>query len=340
MALSAAAGAQARFTVSIPVLVLDHQGQPIPGLDGDQFRLSDNGRPQRISGFSSTVQTVALAVVVDTGDRDAVGQAQRTAQLLAAMVMGDLGVAGVYIGGPNPHQVLAFTGDQDQVVKTLQHLELSPAAPQGASPLAEAAKQALLDLSHRPETETRALLLIAKDNGAGAAAAATLQTALAGAIPIFRVAPRRPQGASAPSNPDSVEAGGAGPGSQRDDQLPPGSAGRGTVASSGTDAANVDLTPVAGAAKGAAGAILTPHAGDYVYASGGLTLGAGSDADFDRKLVAVGADLRGIYWLSYQPDDLGMHERRHAVSVRVIRQPGQPAPDALAYRRGYWAPIK
>lgn len=341
MAVCAVAVAQSGFTVVIPVLVLDHQGQPIAGLDGDQFRLSDNGRLQRLTSFASAnTGTVTLALVVDTGDPDAVGQAQRSAGVITGMVVGDLGQTSVYIAGPDPHQVLGFTDDSIKVADVLLHLEHSPVAPQGTSPVAEATKQALLDLSHRPATETRAILIIAKDIGGGAAAEATLQTALAGAIPIFRISPKRPQGAAAPSNPDSVEAGGTGAGSQREQQLPQDANGRGTVASSGTDVASIDLTPAAGAAKDVAGAIVAPHAGDYVYASGGMALDAGSDADFDRKLASIGADLRGLYWLYYQPDDLAMHERRHAVTLRVFRQPGQVAPAKLAYRHGYWAPIK
>lgn len=327
------------FTITIPVLVLDHHGQPILQLDRDQFRLADNGRPQSITGFDRDPRPVSLAIVVDAGDRDAIAQLKRSAQLLVAMVMGDAGEASVFVSGPNPRQVLAFTHNQDQVVDALQHLEHAPVAPLGHGQVTEPANLALLDLANRPNTQVRAVLIVGKDAATSSAAASALRAdAALHDITIFRLSPHRPDHTEAPTNPDTAAVAGNGQGSQRAPQIPAAADGRGTPAQAPTDQANVNLTPVAGAAASLAGALTAPHRGDYVYASGGLTLAGGDDAEFDRQLTAIGADLRGFYFLVFHPDDLAAANRRHQVGVSVQPAIGAAAPASLSYRRTYWVP--
>ncbi|HVA62740.1 MAG TPA: hypothetical protein VNF74_03360 [Terriglobales bacterium] len=325
-----------RFAVEIPVLVLDHHGQPVLNLDRDQFRLRDDGLLQRVTAFDRAARPVSLAIVVDTTDRDALAQVKRSAELLTAMVMGAAGEASVYVSGPQPRQVLAFTHDQDKVASCLHHLKLSPTAPLGHGQVTEPASQAMLDLTHRPATNARAVLIIGKDAASGSPAAAALFTgALQQPIAIFRLAPQRPDGAAPYVNPDTVAERGSGPGSQRVPQMPAAAAGRGTPAQAPTDQASVDLMPLPRAALGLAAKVVAPHVRDYVFDSGGLTLAGGGDADFDRKLSSIGADLRSYYYLTYQPDDVPTAGPRHRVSVTVLPLAGGDPPGHLSYRRAY-----
>ncbi|MGH9394968.1 MAG: hypothetical protein ACRD1E_12415 [Terriglobales bacterium] len=338
----AAACAQApapAFTVEIPVLVLDHQGQPLLQLDQDRFRLSDNGRPQRITAFLADARPVALAIVVDTSDRDAIAQAHRAAELIAAMVVGDLGQASIYIAGPQPRRLLDSTRDHDRLADALRHLALTPAAPLGLGRVTEPANLALLDLTHLSDTNARAVLIIGNDAArSGPAAASLVAAAQDHAIAIFRIAPRRPDGAAAHVNPDTPSVAGAGPGSQRDPALLPGDARPGMPAANNTDRATVNLLPIPAAAARLAGDVLVPHRLDYVYDSGGLALSGDDNFQFDRNLSSIGADLRSLYRLYFHPDDLAVPARRHLISVAVLSGAGQPAPATLSYRRSYLGP--
>ncbi|HUX67782.1 MAG TPA: VWA domain-containing protein [Terriglobales bacterium] len=331
-----AAAPPPRFAVEIPVLVLDHHGQPVLNLDRDQFRLRDDGLPQRITTFDRAARPVSLAVVVDVTDRDAIAQVKRSALLLTAMVMGAAGEASVYVSGPNPRQVLPFTHDQDKVASVLQHLQLSPTPPLDHGQVTEPASQALLDLTHRPAADARAVLIIGKHAASRSPAATALFAgALQQPIAIFRLAPQRPDGAAPYLNPDLPSRRGTGQGSQRVPQLPVLAAGRGTSAQAPTDQATVNLLPLPKTALGLAAKVVAPHLRDYVYDSGGVTLQGGSDADFDRKLSSIGADLRSYYYLGYQPNDLATAGPRHRISVQVQPLDGGPSYGQLLFRRAY-----
>ncbi|HWG36785.1 MAG TPA: hypothetical protein VN690_03630 [Terriglobales bacterium] len=329
-----------QFTVEIPVLVLDHQGQPLLQLDQDRFRLSDNGRPQRISGFDAEAHPVSLALVVDTSDRDAIAQAHRAAELIASMVVGALGSASLYISGPKPRRVLDSTSDHVKIADALRHLAQTPAAPQGQGMITEPASLALLDLAHAPDSDARAVLIIGKDPArSGPAANALVEEAMKNAIAIFRVAPRRPDGTAAAVNPDSTAARGTGAGSQRDPNVLPAPERPGMpIANGNPDSAAVSLLPIPATAMRLAGDALEPHRLDYVYDSGGLTLSGGDNAEFDRDLSSVGADLRSFYRLYFHPDDLAAPSLRHAVSVSVLPAAGQPNAGSISYRRAYLGP--
>lgn len=322
----------AALTVTVPVLVLDKQGEPIPRLDEDSFRLTDNGRPQRLASFSASEQAVSLAIVVDTRDRDAVADAGRSAELMAGMVIGAAGEAAVYDNGPQPRQVLGFTRDQAKLTDALRHLQQSPQAPLGKGAITAPVSLALVALTHRPAANARAIIIIGAEADRGGDAAQALATmALEHDILIFRVAPvEKPK----PPNPVSVEARGTGQGSQRDPNVLPTGALPGRPGYKSTDQASVNLTPALGEGAHIAAAVLAPHRLDYVYDSGGVTLSAGDAATFDRELSSIGADLRGLYRLSYVPDD-ARQPGRHFINVSVQPLPGQPKVGRLAYRRGY-----
>ncbi|MGH9483195.1 MAG: hypothetical protein ACRD1L_14000, partial [Terriglobales bacterium] len=101
--------------VDVPVLVLDKQGQPLDSLNQSDFRLLDDGQPQELSGFDNQPRPLSLAIVVDTSDYDAIGQAKRSAELITSMVVGAMGVASVFIPGPEPKQLLPFTNDGNKL---------------------------------------------------------------------------------------------------------------------------------------------------------------------------------------------------------------------------------
>ncbi len=341
LALRGAAAGTPPLAIEVPVLVLDHQGQPVLQLNEDLFRLSDNGRQQRLVRFASAERPVSVALVVDTRDPAALRQAARSAQVVAAMLMGQGGAASVYAAGTQARLELPFTTDQALVLRTLRHLSAAPVPPLGASPVSDAARAALLALSHQPAGRAPAVVILAPQSARGESAAAGLMRQAAGqAVNIFWLTPG-PEPPAQP-NPDTVEARGVGQGSQRDPNLLPTGALPGRPGYKSTDVASVDLTPVAKAAIHLAAApvlaVAAPHAGDIAYATGGLAFSPGDNVSFDRQLSSIGADLRAVYRLYFEPSDLGAPGSRHVISVRVLPLPGVQTVGRISYRRSYRAP--
>ncbi|HUX66755.1 MAG TPA: VWA domain-containing protein [Terriglobales bacterium] len=303
--------------VEVPVLVLNKRGEPIDTLDKTNFNLYDDGRLQKISSFDNQPRPLSLAIVVDTSDYDAIDQAKRSAELITAMVIGAQGKASIFIPGPEPRQLLPFTGDTNKISDLLRHLAKSPTAPQGEGSITEPLNLAMLDLQHQPRQDTRAALVISRaSTKGGEQAQAIIDSGMSDAIPIFHISPNRPKNAPAHINPDSTAERGTGQGSQRVIAPPSPVDARGQPTST-AGMGNLDLAPIIGAVSGLAGKVLAPHHLDYVYNSGGVSYSAGNDSDFDQKLSRIGDDLRAIYHLYYTPNDLTRQAELHDIDVRL-----------------------
>lgn len=320
--------------VDVPVLVLDKRGQPLEMFSQGDFEVYDDGQLQHISFVDNQPRPVSLAIVVDTGDYDAIGQAKRSAQLLTTMVVGASGQASIFIPGPEPKQLIGFTGDGNVLANALTHLQKSPAAPQGQGSILEPLNLAILKLRAQPRQNTRAVLVISKSSDkSGVEAQALVESSMSDAIPIFHISPNRPKGQAAYVNPDSTDQGGTGVGSQRT-QAPPAPVNSRGMPTSGSGAANMDLAPIIGAVAGLPGKVFAPHHMDYVYDSGGVYYSAGNDNEFDQKLSLIGDELRAIYHLYYSPDDLGTVASLHQITVR-LNLPATSNVGSINYRRTY-----
>lgn len=322
--------------VEVPVLVLDKTGEPIDFLGQSDFSVYDNNRLQKLTSVDNAPRPVSLAIVVDTSDWDAIDQAHRSAQLITDMVVGAAGEASIYVPGPEPKQILPFTGDANKLSNALRHLTKTPVAPQGSGSIVEPLNLAMLDLRHQPRSHTRAALVISKDSArSGMGAEALMEGDMSDAMPIFRIAPNRPDNAQPHVNPDTPEQRGVGQGSQRVIAPPAPVDSRGQPTSS-AGTANLDLGPLFGAAASLGKAIVMPHHLDFVRASGGLTYDPGNDNQFDQKLSLIGDELRAIYHLYYSPNDLTPQPAVHEITVR-LDLPATSSVGDTTYRRTYVA---
>lgn len=320
--------------VDVPVLVLDKKGQPLETLSQSDFSVFDDGQKQEITGFDSTPRPLSLAIVVDTSDYDAIGQAKRSAELITAMVVGAAGTASIFTPGPEPRQLLTFTQDGNKLSDALRHLSKSPAAPQGQGSIVEPINLAVLKLRAQPKADTRAVLVISKSSSkSGVGAEALVESSMSDAIPIFHISPNRPAGQDAYVNPDSTAQRGTGQGSQRT-QAPAAPVDSRGQPTSGAGMANLDLAPIIGAASSIAGKVLAPHRLDYVYDSGGVYYSAGNDSDFDQKLSLIGEELRAIYHVFYSPNNLSPTATLHQITVK-LDLPETSSVGSINYRRTY-----
>lgn len=320
--------------VDVPVLVLGKNGQPLEALSRSDFQVYDDGQMQEIRGFESQPRPLSLAIVVDTSDYDAIGQAKRSAELITAMVVGATGTASVFIPGPEPKEILNFTQDGNKISDVLRHLQKSPTAPQGQGSIVEPINLAVLKLRAQPKQNTRAVLVISKSSSkAGVGAEALVESSMSDAIPIFHISPNRPKDMPAYVNPDSTAQRGTGQGSQRT-QAPAAPVDSRGQPTSGAGAANLDLAPIIGAATSIAGKVLAPHHLDYVYDSGGVYYSAGNDNDFDQKISLIGEELRSIYHVFYSPNDLSQVATLHQIAVK-LDLPATSNVGSVNYRRTY-----
>lgn len=309
--------------VDVPVLVLDHSGAPVIGLDRNNFQILDDGRPQRMVSFDNQPRPVTMAIVIDSSDPDAVAQAHRSAELLAQMVVGSNGQAGIFIASAEAKQVLPFTGDLNQIVDALRHLRVGPRSDGIGEPLS----MAVMALARQPRDRTRAVLVISRQRPrSDSFSQAIMETSMNDATPIFQLSPNRPKNAN-DVNPINPTEAGTGVGSNRA-QIPPTVSTHGKFPPAPGSAANFNL------GEAITGALNTMRSNqwDYVHTTGGISLKASNDGEFDRKLGEIGNALRSLYQLYYQPDDLGAQARLHQITVQVQSTvPGS----SVSFRRAY-----
>lgn len=298
--------------VDVPIMVLNHQGQPIENLSLDDFELHDDYQKQHLMGFDNQARPVSLAIVVDTSDRASLLQTQRAAQVIADMVVGATGEAAIFVPGPEPRETENFTTDGNAIVAALRHLKLTPSGSDITAPLQLAAMR----LRDRPRADARAILVITRQSAKrGTFASALLEGAMDDAAPVFRVYPDEPS-SPPPEDPLSPATNGTGVGSSREPMPVQPVGAHGQMPQQPAPLLNL------GAIASTLSTALRSKQFSYVYTTGGLDLHAANNGDFDRKLSEVGNLLRSTYHLYYRPDNLTAGPAIHVISVRVAKNTG------------------
>lgn len=296
--------------VDVPIIVLDQNDQPITDLTLSDFSLTDDYKKQQLTYLDSQPRPVTLAIVVDTSDRASVKQAQRSAQVIADMVIGAGGEAALFIPGPEARQITPFTRNQDEIVAAIRKLKLTPVGLDVTAPL----EKAETALRRQPLNRTKAVLVITRRNPKlGAFSQALMEGSMGDSAPVFRVYPDTPQGAP-PPDPLDPFTNGTGVGSQRE-QMPVQPVGaHGQMPQPTPEGTGLNVGAIASALETK---FLRSKTWNYVYTSGGLDLHAGNDREFDQDLSRVGNVLRATYHLYYDPNDLTAGPAMHLIYVRV-----------------------
>src|SRR5215471_14833616 len=131
--------------VTVPTLVFSSEGRLVGGLQKSDFRLFDNGHPQRLTvDLESTPVSIAAAVQANLAVRDYVPFVAKTGNLIDALLAGE-----------NGESALVTYGDDVRVVKPFDSGELSTAlkkvSPSGrSSRMLDAASRAIDMLKGRP----------------------------------------------------------------------------------------------------------------------------------------------------------------------------------------------
>src|SRR5579863_2633650 len=150
--------------VLAPVTVTDRDGNFVSGLMPADFRLLDNGKPQRITeDVASHPISVVVAIQANQEVEKILPQIQRLGSLLQAQVLGDEGEVAVLAFDHRIQTLTDFTSDPDKIAMALKKLK----AGSWTSSLNDATLEAIAMLRKRPGGRRLAILLISESRDKG-----------------------------------------------------------------------------------------------------------------------------------------------------------------------------
>jgi VWFA-related protein len=147
--------AMATRTVRIPVSVLDKRGQPLMGLHGADFRISEEGKRQQVTLFSGERQPLKIAMALDVSGsmRSKIRQVERSLRYFIELLEPADQIL-VVTFNDRVRVVQDFTSDRELLYRVLDQLE-----PVGGTALYDAAYEAIQRVE-KGAAETKAVVLV------------------------------------------------------------------------------------------------------------------------------------------------------------------------------------
>ena len=110
--------------MNTPVTVRDEKGEMVHSLEESDFRITDNGVPQKITHFNLGGDPISLVVVVETSSRigPLLPQIRKTGILITQTVTGPTGEGAVVGFDDEVKTLLDFTNSPDAMEKTMAGL--------------------------------------------------------------------------------------------------------------------------------------------------------------------------------------------------------------------------
>ena len=146
--------------VTTPATVFDSGGNFVYDLVQDEFKIFDNGTPQKIVHFDSEMRRLSLVIVIETNDATSafMDSVRPLGSMFSEMVMGPQGEVAVLTYSDRVDMPLDFTSNGDKLDTVLRGLQ----ARGGGMHLDDALARALSMLDHRP-IEDRKVAIIFSD---------------------------------------------------------------------------------------------------------------------------------------------------------------------------------
>jgi len=313
--------------VNTPVTVRNERGEMVNDLEESDFRITDNGVPQKITHFNLGGDPISLVVVVETSERTGpiLPQIRKSGILISQTVMGPTGEGAVVGYDDQVRTLLNFTSSFDEMDRTMSQLREGSSG----SRLFDAMSKAVEMLSARPEvSETdlghrRVMLVIgeAHDSGSEESLGNVLRRAQLANITIYAVGisgvkadlKRKPEYKAPPRTTPEGTFG---------EPPPPG-----TVQTPTTEMqAQESGSPLAAAVALAVWAVT--HAKDKITAhqleiaaaaTGGMHVSAWKDRSIEKVIDEMGGELHSQYTLTYTPSG-NVPDGYHEISVKVSKE--------------------
>lgn len=317
--------------VNTPATVRDAKGQMVNTLEEKDFRVADNGVPQKITHFDLGGDPLSLVIVVETSSRVAplMPQVQKSGILLTETVMGPNGEAAVIGFNDSVDKLQDFTTDHDAIQRTVNKLKCGT---DGAK-LYDAMAVGVEMLSGRPQPTAdtpgrrRVMLVISEANDAGSEATlgSVLRRAQRSNVTMYSVGLSTTM-AEFKTPPHEVGHPGHPPTTFPQPPMP------GTVQTPTTEATRYGSGDLMGAVVWA-----VQHVKDAVkanplelatFGTGGAHIATFKNHSIENAVDEIGGELHSQYSLSYTPtgvDQAGYHEIKVTVDrngLKVRARPG------------------
>ena len=322
--------------VSTPVTVRDKTGEMIHNLAENEFRVLDNGVPQKITHFDLGGDPLSLVILIENSSRIAplLPELRKTGILFTQTVMGPTGEAAVVTFNDSVDKLQDFSADAESIEKTIAQLK---AGTSGAK-LYDAMAVAVEMLSGRGNsmaadapagvpTRRRVLLIVseATDAGSESKLGEVLRQAQYANVTIYSV------GLSTTRAQLQAE-----PRRTTPQITPPGTFPQppqpGTVQTPTSEQqryGNIDLMALVVWALSHAKDQVKDHALEIATtATGGMHAATFRDRSIEKAIDEIGGELHSQYTLSYTPSgasDYGYHEIKVEISrpgLKVRARPG------------------
>jgi len=143
--------------VTTPVTVFDSAGQFVYDLVQDEFKVYDNGEPQKIVYFDSEMRRLSLVIVVETNEATShfLDSVRPLGSLFSEGVMGPQGEVAVLTYSDRVDTPLDFTSNGDKLDTVLRGLQ----GRGGGMHLDDAIARALSMLDHRPKSDRKVAII-------------------------------------------------------------------------------------------------------------------------------------------------------------------------------------
>jgi VWFA-related protein len=309
--------------VIAPTTVTDRKGRYITGLEVQDFRLFDNGKPQKISeDIHSLPLSLVIAVQASAGMENVLPQVKKVGSLLETLVLGEGSEVAVVAFDHRIMDVQPFTTDREKVTEALGKLKPGSTSHR----LNDAVMHSLNLLRNREKNRRKAILLIAetRDNSSEMSARqvitqAEFQNVVVYSVNVSRAVTQLTTRAQPPRpNPVPPEA----------RRLPNGQISTPTIDAQHQMGSWVPaLKELFDAAKG----IFVDRPGEaLVKYTGGREYSFVTQKALEQAVADLGEELQSQYLLSYRPNNTnegGFHE-----IVVEVNRPGL----IIRTRPGYW----
>jgi VWFA-related protein len=317
--------------VNTPITVRNSKGQMINNLEAKDFRVTDNGVPQKIMHFDMGGDPLSIVVVVETSSRVAplLPQVRKTGVILAQTVMGANGEAAVVGFNDSVDKLQDFTNNPDQVETTINKL----VSGSSGCKLYDAMALAVEMLSGQPEPTAdrpgrrRVMLVVseADDVGSGSRFGEVLRQAQLANVTIYS--------AGLSSTRAELQ---ATPRDNTPQPTPPGTFGTppmpGTIQTPDTAAARYGSGDLTQAIVWAVQHVKDKVKGNPLElattGTGGAHFPTFKNHSIESAIDEIGGELHSQYSVSYAPtgtNDTGYHEIKVAVDksgLKVRARPG------------------
>jgi VWFA-related protein len=150
--------------VQAPVTVLDSDGKLVEGLTALDFRLLDNGKPQKITmDLAEHPVSVVVAVQANSSMEKILPQIRKIGSVFDAMVAGETGEVAVLAFDHHNQIMTPFTSDPDMIHQAFKNIK----AGSTTSALNDAVMEGLNMLRNRPKEHRRVLVVISESRDYG-----------------------------------------------------------------------------------------------------------------------------------------------------------------------------